>query len=797
VIPLQKVKDDGHKGNLGNTILRTSMRGGGTSMYSAILVALENIRRRIADANESWIVCLTDGQSADSLTLIRDHLQRNSMENVHIVVIGVDLLPRFHGDMISLCSKFGDDPDGIFVPTSGSIEGIQGAFARAAAAIPVSHTFELDGSVTGEDCTRLMEQYLPSFVPEDSMLFRAFWFQFLYRRVSFFDKNDDFNYNEECDHLGETLLNTMLHEVESLLRQSHDNTWFANHRQLIYDFSDEDSPKFRLLCANPEELDSTTKAKLKDLKLPGFSIPSKSDLESRTTLDCYLSQALNIPLVEKEGVSALGVIDDNRFVLTLDFTIKLLNIHERVACGIPCIMEGETGVSKTALTTMYSLLINSALRAQAQKETLELLRMIESELTPLVSSSFSPQTSNAHTSDSIVERLVSMIGHVDTCNRIQVTNCLIQNCTSRSHFFQDLPANLLGKDDPSNAIELVRWLALSKVERTFFEMNVHSALVEKDFKDFFCEIGTVAKKLQPTGSNIVVFLDEINTSSVLGLLKEIVVDRSCCGQPLDDNIVVVAACNPSRSNLLDYHRMEREKDLGQDWVSGHYQVVHMQGSLSALMWRYGSLSAEQEKGFIFRRMEMLDNNVPQLYCSLLAELISQAQQAVRKFAYRDILARLQECGGCTNYHEEALSRAASVVSLRDIQRVFNIFHFLMNDFGQVLGSSTKKGAKLRRAGLLSVAVVHYLRLSEDRRSEFIDMLSELPTDIGEGLDDVLAYAMDVVVKGSVFPDRVALTRGLKENLFMVVVCSFSRTPLMIIGPPGCSKVRHHILIALH
>ena len=40
----------------------------------------------------------------------------------------------------------------------------------------------------------------------------------------------------------------------------------------------------------------------------------------------------------------------------------------------------------------------------------------------------------------------------------------------------------------------------------------------------------------------------------------------------------------------------------------------------------------------------------------------------------------------------------------------------------------------------------------------------------------------------VIPQGIALTRGLKENVFMTVVCSLSSTPLMIVGPPGSSKV---------
>ena len=41
--------------------------------------------------------------------------------------------------------------------------------------------------------------------------------------------------------------------------------------------------------------------------------------------------------------------------------IQMLNIHERRQCGIPVIIEGETGVGKTALINMLSKLWNHAM----------------------------------------------------------------------------------------------------------------------------------------------------------------------------------------------------------------------------------------------------------------------------------------------------------------------------------------------------------------------------------------------------------------------------------------------------
>jgi hypothetical protein len=56
-------------------------------------------------------------------------------------------------------------------------------------------------------------------------------------------------------------------------------------------------------------------------------------------LHSFVSKAMGIKLVH----GRVTVIESEGFVLTLDFLLKLSNIHERVSCHIPCIMEGETG----------------------------------------------------------------------------------------------------------------------------------------------------------------------------------------------------------------------------------------------------------------------------------------------------------------------------------------------------------------------------------------------------------------------------------------------------------------------
>jgi len=56
----------------------------------------------------------------------------------------------------------------------------------------------------------------------------------------------------------------------------------------------------------------------------------------------------------------LSSVDKNEYVLTLDYTLKMLSIHERYKCGVPVVIQGETGVGKTALVEMYTILMNNA-----------------------------------------------------------------------------------------------------------------------------------------------------------------------------------------------------------------------------------------------------------------------------------------------------------------------------------------------------------------------------------------------------------------------------------------------------
>ena len=81
--------------------------------------------------------------------------------------------------------------------------------------------------------------------------------------------------------------------------------------------------------------------------------------KSKELLHKILARGLGVPYNPKKG--HIDLLDDMQYVMTLDFAVKMLTIHERRLCGIPVVIKGETGVGKTFLLETLSALWNCAL----------------------------------------------------------------------------------------------------------------------------------------------------------------------------------------------------------------------------------------------------------------------------------------------------------------------------------------------------------------------------------------------------------------------------------------------------
>ena len=472
-------------------------------MYQALSRAVDLIDDG-SSQSDAWIVCLTDGASADSDDLIRRKWAR-SPKNHNLIVVGVNLKADIEKQIRRVCAKFDtvSETKGFFVRSEATADSLTRAFTIVSTKLAVSQTFELDGAIGKEECEQLIRRYIPDRVRPQDMLLRDFWLRFLYRRVKVFDKNKNFNYNETHDNLGSTLMEVMLGEAESLLGENHSCEWQAqNYSQLIYDFKDEKAPEFRLVCTSPRHMDPNKRKKLESLDLPGFAVPTDRELKDINSLIRFLSQAMTIPLSEhKNGAKYLESVHESGFVLTLDFTMKLLRMHERVVCRTPCIVEGETGVSKTALTKMYSMLRNESVRKRARA-------MVESDLEEMAKQ-LGPYC--VKDTGGIVEGIANTLssGPQDHHELFGIaTGCIRDFLARRPQIFAEVPASL--NHPPSCGDELVailNWFKEAHLEELFFEMTMDSSLTEDDIVNSFIEARRVARKVQSSGALVVVFID--------------------------------------------------------------------------------------------------------------------------------------------------------------------------------------------------------------------------------------------------------------------------------------------------
>ena len=203
------------------------------------------------------------------------------------------------------------------------------------------------------------------------------------------------------------------------------------------------------------------------------------------------------------------------------------------------------------------------------------------------------------------------------------------------------------------------------------------------------------------------------------------------------------------------------------------------------MWDYGSLSNVQEEEYIVEKLRIINHCMSDSEISTLSELILSSQNKMREYA-EDCLLKY------SNNEEFSKQCARSSVSQRDIQRVFNFYQWLLQVF-KVQSRYQKMSHNC--ALLLSLGLVYYMRLDAKHRELYKLFLDEtakqyrLFPDETHNLpftsifDNEIQWYIDKVI----LPKGIAKTTALKENVFAVLACTATRTPLIIVGDPGSSK----------
>ena len=91
-----------------------------------------------------------------------------------------------------------------------------------------------------------------------------------------------------------------------------------------------------------------------------------------------------------------------------------------------------------------------------------------------------------------------------------------------------------------------------------------------------------------------------------------------------------------------------------------------------------------------------------------------------------------------------------------------------------------------RALMVSLGIVYYMRLNSEYRRKYEQVLDK-KASFTKKFSEVFTEELDYFCENIHLPTGIARTRPLKENLFAIIVCTLTRTPLIIIGAPGSSK----------
>ena len=220
------------------------------------------------------------------------------------------------------------------------------------------------------------------------------------------------------------------------------------------------------------------------------------------------------------------------------------------------------------------------------------------------------------------------------------------------------------------------------------------------------------------------------------------------------------------------------------------------------MWDYKALDPVQEREYVFAKMSLKKSEFTQSLMnsksdnvdnSSLTDQIVKSQELVRQYAFESLMEGMRSGKELEEANkEEARVHASSTVSQRDIQRVFRFYSWLQKMFRAAERYTKESNMKVNlRAVYVSLALVYYFRLDSECRAKYLKEMNtssvftfdKEPVTFSEAVQNEL----DWLLQNITLPPGVAATEALKENLYSIVICTMTHTPLIILGPPGSSK----------
>ena len=552
------------------------------------------------------------------------------------------------------------------------------------------------------------------------------------------------------------------------------------------------------------------------------------------------------------------LLERREYVLTPDFGMKLMFLNTCCAANHNVVFSGDTGTGKSELLETFSQLVNIASKQLPHpvEELAEFFhknlpgRAVESSKDALMQLVKDMCDSDDGRAFGEVRRLLAVFAKASKEKYKLLNPTEYMEAAIKALDEDSLAESLPSKDD---VIQLARDIIRGDTKELFHKLQMHQHISPDMFR---AKVNNVCTSAVTAGKDVTVigFVDECTSTSVMGMVKEVLIDNTLDGDPLPCNIMWIGAFNRNDMNkakeakVIDYtglsreleeieemggsieeDEQEEEKDSDMNESEKQLQLQKKQMRL-----RLAALMAEEAPDFAVRpppkSLEILE---------ICFDPMSEKQQ---EYFLRNLLrlkapgasdAEARDVEQATSFahgflREKRISRIHP--SIRDFVRCVNLYVYFSEHSARMGGrgldyfpsadEAGAPGAKANPRGYrhqyslaLAITIAYYFRLSPEFREEFVkgymarkcvcphlapatreedkSLLGEQAAAIAGKEDDPIFTAFKwaglKLYKNTEYKEGIAATDSFLENLFCTVVCIDAKVPLMIFGPPGCSK----------
>ncbi|CAF2688686.1 unnamed protein product [Rotaria sp. Silwood2] len=284
-----------------------------------------------------------------------------------------------------------------------------------------------------------------------------------------------------------------------------------------------------------------------------------------------------------------------------------------------------------------------------------------------------------------------------------------------------------------------------------------------------------------------IFFDEFNTTANIGVLKEIMCERTLLGERLPDKMVFLGACNPRRQKTArilqndnvhvglrkNRYAMQKALSTGADQLLS-YMVVPIPETMLEYIWDYGYLNESTELTYIKTMLNICQRlSADSTLFNLIVQLLVHSQNHFRQI------------------------EDASSVSLRDIARFCRLYNWFLDSLIERDSKKTFQDSFLRRASFISLMLCYYFRLrSAKLQEEYVNKMQSIMVECYPKISNMPDYLTKHILENEQkklidermeVPPNTARNRALRDNVFVLLACIVNRIPLFLCGKPGSSK----------